>query len=155
MNPFSWDGSAIRVSLGPEERAFLPTLLVLLETVVPDRGDPAAERLDPPAYEADPEAEREYRRLMAGELEDARAADRQRFAASVETDQLDREDAESWLRVLGDARLTLAARKGITRDDDHWEDRVGDDPELGMLAYLGFLQGSLVDALAASLETVT
>ena len=47
----------------------------------------------------------------------------------------------------------LAARKGIVRDEDGWEERIEGDPELGMLAYLGFLQGSLVDALAAGLET--
>ena len=152
MNPFAWDGSAVRVTLGPEERALLPSLPALLGTVVPGRGDPAAERLDPPAYEDDPAAEQEFRRLMADELLDARALDRERFAATVSADRLDRGDAESWLRVLGDVRLTLAARKGIVRDDDNWEERVQGDPELAMLAYLGFLQGSLVDALTSSLE---
>ena len=155
MNPFVWDGSGVRVTLGAEERAMLPSLLALLETVVAGRGDPAAERLDPPAYDADPVADEEYRRLMAQELLDARARDRERFAATASAERLDEDDAEAWLRVLGDVRLTLAARKGIERDDDQWEDRIEVDPELGMLAYLGFLQGSLVDALMNSLENST
>lgn len=153
MSPFSWEGSSIRVELGPDERLFLPSLMVLLATVGQRVEDPAAERLDPPAYEEDEGADAEYRRLIAGELEAARTTDRDRFAATIGADQLSRDDAESWLRVLGDARLALAARKGIVRDEDGWEEGIGDDPELGMLAYLGFLQGSLVEALTAGLET--
>ena len=155
MNPFSWDGSSVRVDLGADERVFLPTLVVFLGTVGRSGDDPAADRLDPPAYRDDAAAEAEYQRLMGTELEAARAIDRERFATTIQADHLSRDDAESWLRILGDARLVLAARKGIVQDEDGWEARVGDDPELGMLAYLGFLQGSLVDALATGLEAGT
>lgn len=154
MNPFVWEDGSIRVRLGAQERAFLPRLLGLLDTVGQGRLDPAADRLDPSPYPEDPVADQEYRRLMSGELVDARSADRERFAATVDADHLSPGDAEAWVRVLGDARLVLAARQGIVRDDDGWEERVADDPELGMLAYLGFLQGSAVDALADSMETM-
>lgn len=153
MNPFVWEDGTIRVALGARERAFLPTLLILLSSVGRGAADPAAERLEPSAYPEDPQADQEYRRLMSGELEDARSTDRERFVATVDADRLSSADAEAWVRVLGDARLVLAARKGIVRAEDGWEERVADDPELGMLAYLGFLQGSVVDALAGSLET--
>ena len=153
MSPFAWEDGSMRVELGADERLILPTLLVLLDTVGREPDDPAAGRLEPSAYPEDPAADQEYRRLTSGELADARSADRERFVATVNADRLSRDDAEAWLRVLGDARLALAARRGIVRDEEGWEERVGEDPDLAMLAYLGFLQGSIVDALADSLET--
>ena len=48
------------------------------------------------------------------------------------------------MRVIGEARLVLAARLGIT--EDGWEDDA--DPEMALLGYLGYLQDGLVGVLS-------
>ena len=83
----------------------------------------------------------------------ARRGDRERFANSLEglADRhiLDWEEAESWLIVLGDARLALAARLGIT--EPGWEEGSMDDPDRIALGFLSYLQSQLTDALMDTL----
>ena len=80
----------------------------------------------------------------------SRAADRSAFALTVEQAPrgvtLSPGESEAWLRVLGDTRLVLASRLGIT--DDGWEDQLADDdPSVALLHYLGWLQQSLAETL--------
>ncbi len=49
------------------------------------------------------------------------------------------------MRVIGDARLAIAARIGI--EDDRWESQQPTDPQLLMVHYLTHLQGGLIEAL--------
>ena len=51
------------------------------------------------------------------------------------------------MRVIGDARLAIAARNGVVRDEESWEDRINSEPELAFVAWLGYLQATLVDAM--------
>ncbi len=142
-------GGIIEVGLEPAARTVLATLPSWLATVGRDAGDPAARRLSPPGVLDDPVADLEFRRLTGADLDAARSADRDRFEATVRTaETLSEADAEAWLRVIGDARLVLAARCGITvGDDDHWERAVEDRPELGMVAWLGAIQELLVTTM--------
>ena len=86
-------------------------------------------------------------------MADARAADRERFAASLarlrDNPTLDFEEAEAWMVVLGDARLALGARLGIT--EPGWEEGSLDDPDRIALGFLSYLQSQLVDALMETL----
>ena len=52
------------------------------------------------------------------------------------------------MRVIGEARLVLASRMGIT--DDGWEAELerGNDPELALLGWLGYLQDAAVETLS-------
>lgn len=124
-------------------------LPALLDSVGVPADDPAAARLDPSPYPEDPTAAEEFRRLMGGELEQARSADRSRFSEWLErpeTAVLDDEQAGAWLRVLGESRLVLAARLGI--EEDGWETgSPPGDPAVSLLHYLGWLQEELVEAL--------
>ena len=43
-----------------------------------------------------------------------------RFEETIEDDRLDLDDAECWMRAIGEARLKVAARLGI--EEDGWED---------------------------------
>jgi hypothetical protein len=153
MTPFRWTGEAVAVSLDHEERSLLASLPALLEGVGSARHDPAARRLNPAAYRSDKAAADEYRRLMSGEMDRARADDRDLFAESLGDGSVSITvaDAEAWLRVLGDARLALAARRGIVEGGDEWEHRIESDPDLALVAWLGFLQAMLVDALDEAL----
>ena len=127
----------------------------LLESVGRAGLDPGADRLDQAPYPDDPEAAAEFRRLMADEMAQSRAADRSAFSLTVEQAPLgvtlSAGEAEAWLRVLAEGRLVLASRLGIT--EDGWEDDLpGDDPSVALLHYLGFLQQSLAETLEEHLS---
>jgi hypothetical protein len=145
--PFRPAKGGIRVSLAPAERAILRQLPGLLDSVAGPSDDPAAARLRPSAYPDDPDAEDEFRRLMAGELEEARRTDRAGFLEDLSgRGVLDEERAGAWLRILSESRLVLAARLGI--EEDGWEESMpGSDPEVTLLHYLGWLQEELIGAM--------
>lgn len=141
--PFHRSGQRIRVRLTDEEREVLATLLGL----VADAGD-ATRRLDYRAHPDDPAAEDRYRELVGDSLDSLRHADRRRFGDTVGDASIDAETAESWIRVVGEARLILAERLGI--DDDAWEEHHDPtaSPDAALISYLGYLQDALVRALA-------
>ena len=118
--------------------------------------DPALRRLLPDAYPDDPEASAEFRRFTADGLVECKLANASALLASIgaaaasgtasgpATLRLDPPAVQAWLRSLGDLRLTIAVRIGIEQDGD--EGTPG-DPLADLYDWLGYLQGSLVDAL--------
>lgn len=138
-NPFTRTGDEVRVRLDRETRELLVTLPELLA----DAGDIGG-RLDYRAHPEDAPAEERYRELVGNSLDDLRTADRDILIRGVEESTISLEEAESWMRVIGEARLVLAARLGIT--EDGWEDDA--DPEMALLGYLGYLQDGLVGVLS-------
>lgn len=148
--PFRRKRNGIVLTFEPAERAVLAQLPEYLSSLGPAGEDPAAGRFQVTAYPQDPEADAEFRRLVATDLDRARLADRERFAETLTEGKLGDDDAEAWLRVLGDARLLLGTRMGL--DESAWEDdRLGSTPEGAMLQYLSYLQDSLVGVLSAAL----
>lgn len=143
----------IRLELAQWEADVLGTVLELLDSVGEVEGDPAADRLNPAVYPDDPQATDEFVRLMEEEATQARRADRSAFELTLEQATagvtLSDGEAGAWLRVIGEARLTLAARLGI--EEDGWEATLEDDPGIAFLHYLGWLQASLVEQLEDSL----
>ena len=111
------------------------------------------ERLYPAAFPDDPDREAAYADLVRAELEDGR---RRRLAAVEDTAdaaELDEEQAAAWLGACNDLRLVLGTSLGVMDGEDDAEVRRG-DPEATrriVFAYLGWLVGSFVDALAAGL----
>jgi hypothetical protein len=109
------------------------------------------QRLYPKAYD-DAREDAEYRRLMARDLEERKAADLATFRASIDRKPplvLDGDEVRSWLGALQDMRLALGTALGI--EEDGWEDEMGessDDPQMALLHYLGYLQDSLIRAVA-------
>lgn len=125
---------------------------------VPD--DPALRRLLPDAYNDDPEAAGEFRRLMNAELRQTKTGALTELTEAVATGggqtltlRLNEEQAERWLQALTDIRLVLGTRLDVTEDPaDMWEGMEPDDPRGGLLAiydWLGWLQESMVRALDA------
>lgn len=147
------DAIGVRLRLGAEEAELLATLPGLLDEAGTNPGDPAASRLRPAVYPDDPEENAAFWHAMADEEDRARATDRTTFAstleAAVEGVVLTWEQAEAWLRVLGEARLVVAARIGIGDESDY--ERLRGDPSAVFLEYLGWLQANLVALLAADL----
>src|SRR5512134_3724287 len=106
-----------RLRLSDGERELLerlPAELLALLAAEPD--DPALRRLRPAAYEDDPEAEDEYRRLMDAELEEGRRDALRLLAETAARDRLTAEELDAWLRALTDLRLALGTRLAVTED---------------------------------------
>lgn len=150
---FKRRGNEITVRLTGPERTFLAGLPELLRSVDAEPRDPAHARLHVAAYPDDPAAQADIDEFANPQMADTREADRERFRRSLgrlaENSGLDRDEAESWLIVVGDARLALAARLGIT--EPGWEEGGMDDPERIALGFLSYLQAQLTDALMETL----
>ncbi len=149
--PFRRRDGTIKVALTTQERAVLYTLPEILDNLGTSDADPAAARLHPPAYPDDPTADAYFREMIEDDLAKARAEDRSRFAETVDAGSMSDDDAQMWLRVLGDARLTLAARMGI--EQEGWEDdrSLAEGRDGAILHYLSYLQDALIQVLSAAL----
>lgn len=146
MSGFLPTDGGVSVRLRSWERRLVGFAADLLDGLEPD--DAAASRLHYVAHPDDPEADERFRDLTAGMLEEARAADRSAVRATLGAPSLTGDEAESWLRVIGEARLVLAGRVGV--EEDGWEDATppsGKAAEWALLHGLGSLQDRLVTAL--------
>jgi hypothetical protein len=153
------DGS-LSARFSAQERSVLASLAGQVAGLLGDRRsmdpDPALARLLPDAYRDDAEAAAEFRRftedtLAANKIRNALAVAHSLDGASSSSGSLDvtldPPAVQAWLRCLTDIRLTVAARLGIEADGDE-----GADDDEGLMLrevydWLGFVQGSLVQAL--------
>jgi len=163
-------GNRLRFRLSLEEVSLLHDLPEQLQALLSEDGasqtgagegaDPVVRRLFPPAYleAADAEQDAEYHRLMRDDLLRAKldqvdlvsqTLTRGIVSARRWTVDLSEEEAAAWLGVLNDVRLALGVRLGITEDFDVPGDLPGQPPELQLLAYLGWLEEHLIEALTA------
>ncbi len=118
--------------------------------------DPILARLLPDAYADDADAAAEFRRYTEIGLRSGKVAAAQTVLDTLPADggkiKLKTQDAQAWLRALNDVRLSLGVVLGVTDDfDDQMEDLSADDPRaayIGVYQWLGYLQESLVEALA-------
>ena len=138
-----------RLRLSDAERDLLRRLSAeLLGLLVDDPDDPTLRRLRPSAYEDDPEAEDEYRRLVQAELEQGRREALRVFSETADRERLTAEELDTWLRALTDLRLALGTRLDVT-EDTYAQDIDPRDPaayELSVFAYLSWLQEQAVEA---------
>ena len=126
----------------------------VLGTVGDEEGDPAAERLSAPAYPEDDEAQADYVRLMAPELDRQRRLDRAVVESSLEVARsgpvrLTASESDAWLMVINETRLALAARLGI--EEEGWGETDFEQEsmrsQMAYLLYLTDVQADLIEAL--------
>ena len=133
-------GDRIVVRLPRSEQEFLADVGVLLGSVGRDDTDPASARLHVPVYLGDDEASDEWWRLMGEQLEMARSDDRRVFQGVVDADEeevvLDFDQAEAFLRVVNEGRLSLAARLGVEVAEDFSELEPGEELALDFLSFI-------------------
>ena len=154
MRRFRARSGVIELRLRRDDIHALSLMGTVLESVGRESGDPAAQRLSVAAYPEDPDAQSEYGRFMAPQLEGQRQVDRAAVTSSLQAARegpvkLTTGEAESWLMVVNEARLTLAARLGI--EEEGWGEThdAGRPPAPGMvlLIYLTGVQDDLIQAM--------
>jgi hypothetical protein len=115
--------------------------------------DPAIARLLPSAYLDDDHASQEFRYLTENSLVSRKVANARLLRESLRAGgavRLGPHEAQAWLRTLADIRLIIASRLGIEHDGDEGQADTDDDIMMqDVYAWLGMVQGSLVDALDA------
>jgi Domain of unknown function (DUF2017) len=142
-------GEGFRVGLLRHERSLLRQLCERLTGELAGAGeDEGLARLFPSAYD-DEEAAAEYERLVRPGLADGKLAALRRTAETATEARLDVETAETWLRALNDLRLVLGTRLGVT-EDTFGASRVRMRPEVAIYGWLTWLEGELIEALAAA-----
>ena len=142
-------GDRIEVSIPERERFLIAGLPSLLEGVV-EVGDPAFAILNRAAYREDEGASSEFSRLVEDDTAAVRTADRAILADVGRGPMtLTRDEGLGLLRALNEARLVVAARSGVIDGGPGWEDRIPVDPDVAVLAWLGYLESELLQALSA------
>ncbi len=126
--------------------------LVVMDSPREPPADPALLRLLPDAYTDDVEVAAEFRGFTERGLRNAKIAAAQVVVTSigdVDPDdaegvldfELNRDEVRAWLRCLTDLRLTLAARLGVTSNDDEatWLALPEGDPRGSLYKIYGWL----------------
>lgn len=145
---FTGSAEGVEVRVGREELAVLEALPGLLAGVGEIDDDPAARRLFPAAYGDDAD-EREFRRFAGGEIERGLDSDRQ-IAADViarlgkGSATVTPAEAEGFVRAIGSARLTIAARHGLLSLE---ELPPPGSPQETIVGFLAIIQDELVQVL--------
>jgi hypothetical protein len=141
-----------RLRLGAPERALLRELCEDLRRQIEGQ-DPGVARLFPAAYPEDPDASAEYDRLVRDDLVGRRIKTLQTVERTLDADRLDEGELDAWCRALTDFRLVLGERLGVTEDlyEDGIDPRDPRAPELGLFAWLTWLQSAAVEGLASRL----
>ena len=145
------DGS-YALELEPHQTELLRSLAAELEALV-EKEDAVVARLFPSAYRDDPEAEREYHRLVRDTLVSGRLEALHVLRTSAGAGLLSHSDAEACCAALNDLRLVLGERLGVTEElyERGIEPDHPDAFQLSVYGWLTWLQASLVDALASRL----
>ncbi|MDP9341342.1 MAG: DUF2017 domain-containing protein [Actinomycetota bacterium] len=135
------------------ERDVLRSLPSQLRVVLRS-GDPALERLFPPAYAEDARLEEEYRGLVREDLVVTRETSLDVMASTIDATRLDEEQVLAWLSAINDLRLVLGTRLDVT--EDLYETGLPEnDPRtvpFAIYSYLGWLEEQVVLALASGLD---
>jgi hypothetical protein len=157
MTRFRGSEDGIALELNPSEVAILSRLATLVGGAGVSKDDPARQRLNPVIYPGDETASREFERLAAKERVEVRSADRELFDETLRRANagrllLTQDQAGAWARVLGEARIVLAARKGLF--DSGLPTDLPTDPELALVLLLGHLQEELVNEMLRTMEDV-
>ncbi len=144
------DGS-FAVRLPQEERDLLGGLPAQAHALL-DAGDASVERLFPPAFADDPDADEEYRRLVGSSLRDGKLAALGELARTAGADRLTEAELESWLGALESLRLVVGTQLDITEESyGSFDPSDPDAPRLALYHWLSWLQEEVVQALASAL----
>jgi hypothetical protein len=145
------------VRLPAEERALLVRLPDEIDRELRQLEDPHApvpdslRRLFPPAFPTDEDAQSTYAELVRGDLVAHHRAALATLVNTASATLITEPEAEAWLAALNDIRLAIGSTLGVTEEP---KELLEDDPDFVAWVcyhYLSYLQGEVIDALAAGL----
>lgn len=154
--------SGLGLSLTPTEFLVLATARARLDALLrdPSKSKGVVDRLFPPAFPTDAEAEAAHRALLGASMMEARQESLTAFEATLGAArprggnvfiELDGAGVDLWLHVLNDFRLLYGTELGI--DDDDWTWEGSEDPasaaSYGFYWTLTGIQDAVLDALYA------
>lgn len=142
-------GGGYRFRLDEGERQIVSDLCRQLRAAI-ELDDPGAARLFPAAYRDDADANAEYDGLVREGLVDGRLTAIRQVEDTLTASELDDAQAAAWCGVLNDLRLVLAERLELT-EETPVERLAHTDARYAIYAWLTYVQGSFVDALASRL----
>jgi hypothetical protein len=146
-------GGDFELRLSPGERDLLRTLPAQLRELL-SIDDPALERLFPPAYTDDAQAQAEYHRLVHDDLVESKRTSLQVLEETIDAERLTEEQVTAWLGAVNDLRLVLGSTLQVTEDMEE-EDLPPDHPRaagLGLYHYLSLLEEHIVEALSSGMD---
>jgi hypothetical protein len=142
-------GGRFRLRLSREERDVLRALPGELRALL-GTDDASLRRLTPPAYEDDPEREREYRQMVGDDLLRQRLQALEAMESTIDARTIDEEQLTAWLGALNDLRLVLGTRLEVT--EEMYEEGIPAEhhraPTFAVYQYLSWLEEHVVAALA-------
>ena len=127
-------------------RAYLDQLRDLLLS-----DDPLLRRLFPPAYLDDPDHDRDYQRLMKGDLIESRFAAIEVMEATLDERYVDEAALTRWMQAINSLRLAVGTRLDVSEEPEPID---RDDPDFGLRVLyeqLGHMLAFIVDALTRGL----
>jgi Domain of unknown function (DUF2017) len=139
------------VRLSDDVRQLLDQLLgelrELLEGDLP-AGDARLERLFPPAYLTDPDANAEYQRFMRSELLTSRLSAIDQMRETIGATELTEAQLMAWMTTVNSVRLVLGTMLDVS-EDDTLEGLTPEDPSFGAYLLYGELSVILEHIVAA------
>lgn len=139
-----------QVTLDDLERRFLLTSLAQLRDLLLT-DDPLLRRLFPPAYLHDPDQDRDYQRLMRGELIESRFSAIEIMESTLGEQVVDEGTLTRWMQAINSLRLVVGTRLDVSETP---EPPSRDDPDFQLWVLydqLGWMLSHIVDALAEGL----
>ncbi len=145
---FTRHGDSILVVLTPREATLFGQVSALLDSVGTTSDDSGYRVLHRPFHLDDADAEHQLQSLVSAALDMQRQADRAVVErCALGTVEMSCSEAHGFLRSINEARLVLAARAGAFEEGVLWQERVGSDPALSAVAWLGYVQSELLLSL--------
>ena len=141
-----------RLKLPAEAREGVRRLCAELRELI-EADDPTVTRLFPDAHRDDPEESARFDELVRDGLVGGRLAALDTVERTLDADQLTHDELEAWCGVLNDLRLVIGERLGVTEDlyEEGIDPRDPRAPQLALYGWLTWLQGEMVEVLAARL----
>lgn len=139
------------VRLPDEVRQLLGQLLGELRELLSGdmpAGDSRLERLFPPAYLLDPDANAEYQRFMRTELLQSKLSALDTVRDTIDAKDLSEPELIAWMQCVNSIRLVLGTMLDVSEDDD-MGNLSPDDPSFGAYLLYGELSIILEHIVAA------
>jgi Domain of unknown function (DUF2017) len=139
--------------LSVPERGLLRLLPREAQGLLDNREDPTVRRVFPVAYPGDPEADEAYQELVGSELARKHRDELEVLAQTADASEVDGVQLGQWLGAIEVLRLMLGTSLDVSEEVEDLPDSDPRSSQVSVYRYLSWLQGEVIEALAASLPS--